>query len=414
MNATDGFSPIHLPVVFLLVKCQWKESKSLVEREPLQKSFDWFSVCFSILFEMKEKKRESEYREAEPNKCRIRWKNSIRKLKTNPLTSRLSKWDLLCTRNETLMRMGFDVCFLSLCTHFTLSFYFLSCHSLLGFILVLDVFVVGLVMLILMLVPFGWWLGWLFVPFASQTMLTAISMSAIATNGVVPAGGPYFMISRNLGPEFGGSIGLLFYIGTTFAASMYIVGGIEILVVSSDHLTNVTPLIQHPTNQPTHHTFSLFRITLRLKSLCLVIQPRTRKSFTTIYGFTVRRCWLSWVLWCSSASNPSVRPPHWSCYASFSPSYPSTSASDSTGAVLISCGKFCLFHTFGPSSVYSLVVWHCLSFSSSRSSLCPSHIDKSKSLTTETDWFERKRGSFFTLVGSIVLLGTVDPVCRRP
>lgn len=63
-------------------------------------------------------------------------------------------------------------------------------------------------------------------------MLTAISMSAIATNGVVPAGGPYFMISRNLGPEFGGAIGLLFYVGTTFAASMYIVGGIEILVVS--------------------------------------------------------------------------------------------------------------------------------------------------------------------------------------
>lgn len=63
-------------------------------------------------------------------------------------------------------------------------------------------------------------------------MLTAISMSAIATNGVVPAGGPYFMISRNLGPEFGGAIGLLFYIGTTFAASMYVVGGIEILVVN--------------------------------------------------------------------------------------------------------------------------------------------------------------------------------------
>ena len=45
-----------MPVVFLLEKCQWKESKSLVEREPLQKSFDWFSVGFSILFEMKDKK----------------------------------------------------------------------------------------------------------------------------------------------------------------------------------------------------------------------------------------------------------------------------------------------------------------------------------------------------------------------
>ncbi|XP_052274577.1 solute carrier family 12 member 6-like isoform X2 [Dreissena polymorpha] len=62
------------------------------------------------------------------------------------------------------------------------------------------------------------------------TMLTAISMSAIATNGVVPAGGSYFMISRALGPEFGGAVGVLFYLGTTVASSMYIIGAIEILV----------------------------------------------------------------------------------------------------------------------------------------------------------------------------------------
>ncbi|KAJ1137616.1 hypothetical protein NDU88_004014 [Pleurodeles waltl] len=63
------------------------------------------------------------------------------------------------------------------------------------------------------------------------TLLTAISMSAIATNGVVPAGGSYFMISRALGPEFGGAVGLCFYLGTTFAASMYILGAIEIFLV---------------------------------------------------------------------------------------------------------------------------------------------------------------------------------------
>ncbi|PAA54502.1 hypothetical protein BOX15_Mlig032144g1 [Macrostomum lignano] len=62
------------------------------------------------------------------------------------------------------------------------------------------------------------------------TLLTAISMSAIATNGRVPAGGSYFMISRSLGPEFGSAVGVLFYLANTVAAAMYVVGAIEIAI----------------------------------------------------------------------------------------------------------------------------------------------------------------------------------------
>ncbi len=40
------------------------------------------------------------------------------------------------------------------------------------------------------------------------------------------------MISRSLGPECGGAVGILFYLGNTVAASMYVVGSVEIFLVN--------------------------------------------------------------------------------------------------------------------------------------------------------------------------------------
>ena len=52
------------------------------------------------------------------------------------------------------------------------------------------------------------------------TVITAISMSAVSTNGQIKGGGIYYMISRSLGPEFGGAIGIMFTIANSIAGTL--------------------------------------------------------------------------------------------------------------------------------------------------------------------------------------------------
>jgi potassium/chloride transporter 9 len=55
-------------------------------------------------------------------------------------------------------------------------------------------------------------------------LVTTMSISAVASNGTVRGGGAYYLISRSLGPEFGGSIGIVFYMGFVFNTGMNAVG----------------------------------------------------------------------------------------------------------------------------------------------------------------------------------------------
>lgn len=94
------------------------------------------------------------------------------------------------------------------------------------------------VLSILMFLRFGFILGQLgiictlllLVVSYSINLLTTLSISAIATNGTVRGGGAYYMISRCLGPEFGGSIGLVFFLGQIFNSGMNAVGIVEPLL----------------------------------------------------------------------------------------------------------------------------------------------------------------------------------------
>lgn len=68
------------------------------------------------------------------------------------------------------------------------------------------------------------------------SILTTFSLAALATNLKVGGGGVYFLISRTLGPAFGGAIGLVLYLAMSISIAFYAIGLGEAVgsVVGSD------------------------------------------------------------------------------------------------------------------------------------------------------------------------------------
>jgi amino acid transporter len=62
------------------------------------------------------------------------------------------------------------------------------------------------------------------------TTLTGLSISAIATNTEVKGGGAYYLISRSLGPEFGGAIAITLFLAQALSIPFYLLGFSEAVV----------------------------------------------------------------------------------------------------------------------------------------------------------------------------------------
>ena len=91
---------------------------------------------------------------------------------------------------------------------------------------------------LIMYLRFGWVVGNLGLPAtllvvllaSSITFITALSASAVATNMKVGVGGEYFMISRSLGLELGGAIGIPLFLCRTLSITFYSFGLVEAIL----------------------------------------------------------------------------------------------------------------------------------------------------------------------------------------
>jgi len=64
------------------------------------------------------------------------------------------------------------------------------------------------------------------------SLLTGLSISTVATNMRVKTGGAYYMISRSLGLEIGGAIGIPLYLSQAISVAFYIIGFSEALMLT--------------------------------------------------------------------------------------------------------------------------------------------------------------------------------------
>lgn len=100
---------------------------------------------------------------------------------------------------------------------------------------------------VIMYLRFGWVVGnagligtILIVILANAiTFLTALSVCAIATDRVVRTGGAYYMISRSLGIETGGAVGIPLYFAQALSVALYTLGFAESLVTSFPQLNQM-------------------------------------------------------------------------------------------------------------------------------------------------------------------------------
>ncbi|MBF0450401.1 MAG: amino acid permease [Candidatus Magnetomorum sp.] len=75
------------------------------------------------------------------------------------------------------------------------------------------------------------------------SVLTSISLSTVATNIKVKGGGDYYLISRTLGLEYGGALGLVLFLAQSVSIAFYCIGFGEATALMLPKTLNISPQI---------------------------------------------------------------------------------------------------------------------------------------------------------------------------
>ncbi len=109
----------------------------------------------------------------------------------------------------------------------------------------------------------------------SITLCTGLSMSSITTNIKIGAGGAYSIISKSLGLEAGGSVGIPFYVSQALSAALYIVGFTE------------GWLMIFPGHPPVLVSLATWALLLTISYISTLFAIRIQYVIMTIIGFSI-------------------------------------------------------------------------------------------------------------------------------
>ena len=172
---------------------------------------------------------------------------------------------------------------------------------------------------VIMYLRFGWVVGnvglfgtLIIVTLATSiTFLTALSICAIATDRAVRTGGAYYMISRSLGIETGGAVGIPLYFAQALSVALYTIGFAESVVEAFDGLNQLYVALAVTVAVA---VLALTSASLAIRAQYFIMAAIVLSLFSFFFGHSIEPTQVE--LW---GASDRVSEPFWTVFAVFFP-----------------------------------------------------------------------------------------------